>query len=1097
MKIREIRADGFGALRDRTVTLNGQIAVLFGPNEAGKSTLLQLIRAVLFGFPPRHSGLERFEPVRGGAHGGSLLLEQAPDRLIRVHRRSGEANGGRGGKAPSAGVAGVTLPDGTTGGEELLRELLGGVTAEQFRNLFAFTLTELQELHTLTSEELGGFLHSAGLGIRASAVREMEKRLTQELESRFRPKGRSQGIGLLLGEWEALDAAWRRSLAQAGRYNKLAEDMEALSAGIAGTEGELAAGRSRLALLEAAAGLRERWLRLRHVTEELAHLPESLPFPEDGLARQEALLAELEKREAGLAAMQLRLAELAAIRDASAAGDVSLVGLRDKLLRLTEELSLYRSGFAQEEELLAEQERVGQLLRGKLEEAGAPADSAESPVQSTLQTREEAFRWKELWEERELVRVRRDNAMEAAEEELKRAGALLKARQEELDQAERRLAAAYPPDADRLAEELPVLIRELRRDYALLGETKREVKHIRERELEHRLQLEQLQAQAEAGGQASARDGNAAFGRHALWAVLLGLGSGGGLFFGLAGRWLPFAASIAAAAAAGVGLLFRRGVQSRKGAFGRSSRPYPPGNAKGDHAAASPLAARRQEVERELDELDLRLSLRLQALGSKLAPAAPFPLNSGNEDLPEQLEEWSARLGRELQSRSQLADKLREAQEGEARLRRQLDHLVREQRRMDQERAELLSDWSGWLREQGAANARLSPGAALDFVALLDQAKELRLRLEEAKARLGRIRKSRQAYETEAAAVLGEAVAGPEELQQALLSFRREAEQAEGRLARRREAEAELEQLEPRLRLEEEAAARCRERLASLWRLGQASEEEEFRRLGALHASALELRREEESHRELLAAAVGLGQADTLGRVLEQWNPAELAEETERLRLAVAGMTGKLDRLKEEKGKLGAEYARLADGSDHGELREKQEELLARFGEEAGQWAVYALAAGLLANTKSRYEREKQPEVMKRASEHFARLTGGRYARIAAPMGEQRLLAIRPDGEAVDSARLSRGTAEQLYLAIRFALAGEFAKRTPLPLIMDDIFVNFDEERLTLALGELAVLSDRHQILLFTCHRHVLEAVARQLPSAQQIILPGAESFSV
>jgi uncharacterized protein YhaN len=1117
VRIREIRVEGFGGLQNRTVELHGPMTVLYGPNEAGKSTLLHLIRAVLFGFPSRQSGMERFEPAKGGVHGGSLVLELEPGSQVRVFRRSADAAvaGGRG-RIPSAGLVTVTLPDGCEGGEELLRELLGGVTAEQFRNLFAFTLTELQALHTLTSEELGGFLHSAGLGVRASLVRETEKRLAQELESRFRPKGRNQGISQLLGEWDTLDSAWRKSLAQAGRYNQLTAEIGALADRIAEAGEKLAGGKARLELLEAAGAQRERWLRLSHVTESLRGIPAGGegPFPEDGLSRQDVLLGELEKREETLAGLRIRQTALEDVVAAYSEADAGLVRLRERVQALTEELSLYKAGFGQEEELLLELGRLERLLQGKLQEAGLPcgglpgeADWREFPEIATavppesclppvtLQNREEAAHFTELWGERELARVRLDNAVDAAEAELAQAAALVQERRELLAGAERTLAAAYPREADRLAAELPAVIRELRREYGQLAEAGREYRHLRERELEHRLSVEQLQAQAEANGRMVSRPEGTDGRMVLLWALLLGVGGGAGLFFGLAGNWLLAAAGLVVMGAGGGGLLLGGRGTSSSGRGSRSSRRYRPG----DESAAgleadTPLAARRQELEQELERLRGKLGARLQILKSSLegSSGGQLVLDSGNEALPEQLEEWLNRLNQALRDYYQLEEKWKAAHEAETRLRRQVDQLGREQRKTEQEQRELLAEWRQWLAQWNAAIGEISPEAAMEFVALLDQAAELRLRQEESRGRLDRIRRNRAAFEASAGAVLGTAFGTPEELQLALQGFRKAVEQAAERQSRCREAEAELEGLAPRLRLEEEALIRCRDRLAELWRQAGADGEEDFRRLGAREAARRELEAEANNLRELLAAAVGGSRLDRLGEVLEGGSPAELGAETEQLRRELLELEAAVDGWKEEKGRLHADYARLADGTDHGALRDKQEELLARFGDEASQWAVFAMAAGLLARTKSRYEREKQPEVMRRASEHFARLTGGRYVRIAAPMGEERLLAIRPGGEAVDSARLSRGTAEQMYLALRFALAAEFARNNPLPLVMDDIFVNFDGERLLLALRELAALSEQHQVLLFTCHRHVLDALAEAAPSAQRILLPGA-----
>jgi uncharacterized protein YhaN len=75
------------------------------------------------------------------------------------------------------------------------------------------------------------------------------------------------------------------------------------------------------------------------------------------------------------------------------------------------------------------------------------------------------------------------------------------------------------------------------------------------------------------------------------------------------------------------------------------------------------------------------------------------------------------------------------------------------------------------------------------------------------------------------------------------------------------------------------------------------------------------------------------------------------------------------------------------------------------------------------------------------------------------------------DGTLVPLTGLSRGTAEQLYLALRLGLVERFAEGAePLPIVMDDILVNFDEERAASAARSIEELSSRHQVLYFTCH---------------------------
>ena len=78
MKIDRVRIDGFGHFESFALDLKPGLNVVFGPNEAGKSTLLAFIRAVLFGFGKR-SQVDRYEPAKGPI-GGGCTSPPAPGR---------------------------------------------------------------------------------------------------------------------------------------------------------------------------------------------------------------------------------------------------------------------------------------------------------------------------------------------------------------------------------------------------------------------------------------------------------------------------------------------------------------------------------------------------------------------------------------------------------------------------------------------------------------------------------------------------------------------------------------------------------------------------------------------------------------------------------------------------------------------------------------------------------------------------------------------------------------------------------------------------------------------------------------------------------
>lgn len=144
------------------------------------------------------------------------------------------------------------------------------------------------------------------------------------------------------------------------------------------------------------------------------------------------------------------------------------------------------------------------------------------------------------------------------------------------------------------------------------------------------------------------------------------------------------------------------------------------------------------------------------------------------------------------------------------------------------------------------------------------------------------------------------------------------------------------------------------------------------------------------------------------------------------------------------------------------------------------RWAVATVAHKAIADTLGRFERERQPAVVQRAADSFGRITDQRYAGLLPEQGD--LQVLLPSGIRFDAGQLSRGATEQLYLAMRFGLALDYAEKTPLPLILDDVLVNADPERRERLAAELALVSEQIQVLLFTCHPETAELMSAGRP---------------
>jgi uncharacterized protein YhaN len=203
---------------------------------------------------------------------------------------------------------------------------------------------------------------------------------------------------------------------------------------------------------------------------------------------------------------------------------------------------------------------------------------------------------------------------------------------------------------------------------------------------------------------------------------------------------------------------------------------------------------------------------------------------------------------------------------------------------------------------------------------------------------------------------------------------------------------------------------------------------------------------------------------------------------------AVAGHDRASARLREartEAGRLEERLTTLSRSEQRSRSRLRQESVMARIDEASGKWAVLTLCRTLLSDTRRIYETERQPEVLRYASEVFSRMTGGNWIRVISPL-DSGILVESAAGERVSPENLSRGTGEQLYLAMRLALVREYSGHVrPLPVVLDDIFVNFDPERTRRSIEAVGELSRTHQVLLFTCHPHLVRIVEEILPPAR------------
>jgi len=297
-------------------------------------------------------------------------------------------------------------------------------------------------------------------------------------------------------------------------------------------------------------------------------------------------------------------------------------------------------------------------------------------------------------------------------------------------------------------------------------------------------------------------------------------------------------------------------------------------------------------------------------------------------------------------------------------------------------------------------------------------------------------------------------------------------------LARQRGAiDVELERATRELR---EADARRDEHGRSLAEL--------CRQAGALDAaSLLEL---EQKVQQAQALEQELQQLNArLAEVCEGDDVDALVEEARRSdRGVVAARLAELDDLigmrEEEAREAEREVSELElglrtyEGREGADAAQELSATVARLAELSSTWVRRRLAAAVLERVVEQYREKHQDPVLSRASELFGRLTLGRFSQLRVGLEETRLECVEAiDGKGLELEQLSTGTRMQLFFALKLASLEQYLKTAPpLPLVLDDVLVEWDDERSRVALSVLAECSERVQILLFTHHGHHVAA---------------------
>lgn len=1072
LRIAEAEINGYGQLYRRRIDLDAPVVVVYGPNEAGKSTLFGFIRTMLYGFPKRSAPSERREPVYGGRHGGRLFV-RAADGPIVIERYADESKPViRKLETPAAGRSQGTEDWGRLDDQaEWERQYLGGVNERLYRQLYAITLSELQEAGRLSGGELGQYLYLAGWDD-GEAIAAAEKRLTAEMEVLFKPRGTQQELIEAAKEMERIQAGLRALGSDIETYNGLLQEAERTERSLDRLGWTLPEAEEKAQTLGKALSLRELWVRKRQLEEERSRLAYAERIAPGADKAWEDLSAARREAEEALSGREQRQRLL----------EPKLASLRfdGKLLeRAAETEALLQSADRMQAVKLQLAEWETELAG--LDEAIAGAVSQISPEWTERQLRELLV----TVADRDYIRSVRDR-QERQQRSEERLQAELEAARRQAHEAER--AAAGAAEAARREEQRCRHIRES--GWGLLPAA-REPLNEAWRRLDEALRHWELErARADAAGTAGVPAG--ASGRRTAL-MLAGAGTAGGALVAAAAAWSgamgeagsavwPWVAAAGAAAAAWTAIALRRGGQDRRGR----------GTAKPKRGAPAGLERREADVREALGAL----LVRPETAASRLLGAG------GTEELRRQAEQTRAAIQAAVQAQLEALGASERAARDRADQEARWAEWVKAAKRKAEEAEESAAirrsgelEWRSWLERRGLPGS-LSPAAALEVLELGGQALEKLRQYDRLSSKAAAARRESAAYARQAEAlcdgcgdVLRQAAGDP------VLALRL----LQAEIGRHAEAQAEHDALRRELEELRSASEAVRAKLEELER--QAAQMMEAAGTGdeSRYAAALEDRRKltglDEELAKLQIQLHAGHSAERLNRLEELW----LGHDEEELRAAWQEARQEKERLEQRQRELLEQRGSLRQAMDALQEEDKRQRLLveremaaSRLDRGTDRYAVLAVSLALIQQTKRVYEEERLPVVLRCASRYVERLTGGRYRGVIARRDRPELALETADRRQIDASLLSRGTAEQLYLAMRLALARETTRTAALPMMLDDPLVNFDGERWAASARLLADISSERQLIYFTCHEHVRDGLLSVIRDAKLVDLSPA-----
>lgn len=1076
MKIKDIQIDGFGVWSGLSVhSMPDTMTVFYGPNEAGKTTLMNFLRTMFYGFTSDRR--QRYlPPIHAGKPGGAIRVTGPGGGYEITRRATLDQNG-------SEGSLTVTGNDGLAQGQHRLAMLLGQVDETIFTNVFAIGLRELQELSTLDDTAAADELYKLSSGLDRVSLVDVIRQLKAGRQQIAGPTPDHGQMQFLVMQREKLKEEIDGLSVHGRRWGELAALRKTQNSELSELKERIGQWELEARGYELAIQIRPTWQQHHEISERIEGLNARTDLPDEIAARLEELNTQHQEREEKLEEVRVErrtlreqarklplrrgILDLAAKIEAAAEHGPWITSMQKNIQRIEGQISNTK------DQLLADAERL---------------DITEEDRRALLEDRR-------MTRMPDLSRQAINQLAEPASEvriwsgRLKQAKQLIETEKKETERLEKELSDSMKGHG---AEDIQAAMQDNGEVIGLLRK-RIQLQENLDKQVSRREELEE-QAIDLTCDEALPVERSFLIGILfvagaflAIWGIgkLLGIFNTAdnpvdtqtGLLFVLSGGFMLFFCMFWSNILDRTTTNDLEDVEDQIDALRKEIRKLESEKDEYDRRLPSgtgPLETRLRDYEREISSLEGLLPVQHQLKAAvERHRAARRKASQANESLKTAKLNWQRTLASLGLAESMSPKSVRAMAEG-------YDSLLQTRRRLQGLEDELetrqielgnITQRIDALHEQVFAAKAVSDALAGESKEESDGDDEF-MSQEEAK-----LNASKAITDTEELNELAVGVAAGAKALEQLNQLRSLVTSQEQYIEQKRGLREQDQQLAKQMTAYQKSIEKIERAHSALLAEHRCETEEQFLALLDAKHQHLELVDQQAEFADRIQAMVsGTVPFENVERLLDNNAAADLEKRWETIGARIAQAEERVEQLQLRQGELGQEMKSLAGQTRLSEAKLELACIENQLKACAAHWQTLAVTTGLLDKVCEVYETERQPETLREASAFLSQLTEGKYVRIWTPLGKNQLRIDNGKGNSLPLEVLSRGTREAVFIALRLSLAAAYARRgVTIPLVLDDVLVNFDAVRAESAgkvLRDFAALG--HQVVMFTCHEHIM-----------------------